>query len=172
MLRLCTSSAVSSSYSEFRVFSTLLLYNFHIGFILAEMICRDLFGPLHSAESPLLAAGLSQLDQLEAVSMHEGFSSWAAQEPFSAQFRCVSPLFDSPSVDPSTGKMSKLRRLCMRPRGCAKTHTRAHRESSVTLQNPCIGYLETGVEFLIHISEGVVIEPEVHCWPVLEGCLL
>lgn len=36
-LHLCTSSAVSSSYPGFRVFSTLLLYNFHKGFILARM---------------------------------------------------------------------------------------------------------------------------------------
>lgn len=135
------------------------------------MICRDLFGPLHSAKSPLLAAGLSQLDQLEAVSMHEGSAAERRRNPFQHSF-VVFLLVGSPSVDPSTGKMSKLRRLCMRPRRCAKTHTRAHTESSVTLQNPCIGYLETGVEFLIHISEGVIIEPEVHCWPVLEGCLL
>lgn len=56
-----------------------------------------------------------------------------------------------------------------RPRRCTQTHTRIHTESSVTVQNPCLGYLETGVEFLIHISEGIIIEPEVLWKVVLEG---
>lgn len=41
---------------------------------------------------------------------------------------------------------------------CACAHAGAHTHMhtpSVTVENPCLGYLETGVDFLMHISENL-----------------
>ena len=49
----------------------------------------------------------------------------------------------------------------MRPHRCTNTshththHTHTQSRFSVTVQNPCLRYLETGVDFLMYISEGL-----------------
>lgn len=157
MLQFSTSSGVSSSYSEFRVFSTLPLYNFHI---LAQLICENLC-------CSALRRVSSSCCRLVSVGPTLG-----RRNAFQHSFIVLLPV-GSQNVDPSraSGQVKWARcTICACAHVSVQRYT--HTKSSVTLQNPCIGYLETGVEFLIHISEALVIEPEVHCWPVLEGCLL
>ena len=108
-----TSSAASSSYSGLSVFITLLLYTFHIGFILARTDARhsrgkDLWRPLYasvlqpSAKAPLPASGSTRLGQRWPV-FHAGTSRSARQReegagggarrsaPRAALFHSVSP---------------------------------------------------------------------------------
>lgn len=99
-------------------------------------ICKDLFIPLRSTESPLLAAGSSKLEPDKAVPMRKGFSRRAVQEPSSAQFHSASPaqidvsLF---SVDLSAAS-GQVKSASCAVCGCA--HAGAHRRTFVHTQNP------------------------------------
>lgn len=99
-------------------------------------ICKDLFIPLRSTESPLLAAGSSKLEPDEAAPMREGFGRRAVQEPSSAQFHYASPAQIDVSlvnVAPSTASGQVKSASCA---VCECAHAGAHRRTLVHTQNP------------------------------------
>lgn len=86
--------------------------------------------------------------EAQAVSYCFSRSDYVSSRQTNRVDSCFRP--HSVSEQVKLGSCAVLHRV--RARAGAHTHINTH---SVTVQNPCLGYLETGVDFLMHISESL-----------------